>query len=241
MNEDNTGISAAELREKMRRARAKVRAQLVDERKRLHELEMSCRQGMDNTADVEASKGQIEVLKKELLSIEEGGHTTFVSAKKGMEPKQGYSDHNRSNNEDRTEHRNRLAELEARLETPGLSPEDYEAIRAEMAEVKEALAELAQERKALKEFNHTRFMAFRKETVDSQRQEDDLLEIDQKIVVAQTARAAAEESGDPAGIEATRRNLHLLLMEKQSIENFTHDLFLQNLERMKARRENDLD
>ena len=41
-------------------------------------------------------------------------------------------------------------------------------------------------------------------------------------------------------VEGLREELHLLEMEKESIENFTHDLFLKNLANLKAKRRSEL-
>jgi hypothetical protein len=41
-------------------------------------------------------------------------------------------------------------------------------------------------------------------------------------------------------VEELKEELHLLAMEKESIENFTHDLFLKNLANLKAKRRSEL-
>ncbi|MGE4550320.1 MAG: hypothetical protein AAEJ57_02945, partial [Opitutales bacterium] len=56
-------------------------------RQQLQELELTQQSGEDNKADIEACKGEMQVLKKEIKSIDEGGHTTFVVAKERLEPK----------------------------------------------------------------------------------------------------------------------------------------------------------
>jgi hypothetical protein len=102
------------------------------------------------------------------------------------------------------------------------------------------LAALVQEKQALQEFNHTRFVQFRKEKVDSDKQADKLKGVNAKIARAEEALGQAKETGDAEQVNTAKEDLHLLLMEKESIENYTHDLFLQNLVRMKAKHERDL-
>ena len=214
-------------------------------REQIRELESDQQQGVDNSADIVACKGEIEVLKKEIQSIEEGGHTTFVKAKEMLEPKKEVSAKNRKIQFRRVKLNRKIADLEARLTEPDVSSEERQTILADLAKSKEERTTLTQEKQALKEFNHTRFMQFQKEKVgadkqDADKQDADLLEITQKIEEAETCLGQATESGDEALLGETKEKLHLLLMEKESIQNYTHDLFLQNLDRMKAKRRSDL-
>ena len=71
--------------------------------------------------------------------------------------------------------------------------------------------------------------------------QEDLLMIEKKIAAAEKALDESLETGDSDLITEAKQNLHLLLMEKTSIENFSHDLFLQNMESMKATRRSRLD
>ncbi len=135
---------------------------------------------------------------------------------------------------------NRIAKIDANLEEPNLGPEDREALLTEKARLQDDLAALVQEKQALQEFNHTRFVQFRKEKVDSDKQADKLKGVNAKIARAEEALDQAKETGDAEQVNTAKEDLHLLLMEKESIENYTHDLFLQNLVRMKAKHERDL-
>ena len=135
---------------------------------------------------------------------------------------------------------NRIAKIDANLEEPNLGPEDKEALLTEKARLQDDLAALVQEKQALQEFNHTRFVQFRKEKVDSDKQADKLKGVDAKISRAEEALDQAKETGDAEQVNTAKEDLHLLLMEKEAIENYTHDLFLQNLVRMKAKHERDL-
>ena len=227
-------------REQMRRDRTKVRQRMRELRKQLEEMELSRQAGQENGADIEACMGEIQVLKKEMQSIEEGGHTTFVAAKEMLEPKKDVGAKNRNIQFRRVELNRSIAKLEGDLTKSDLSPEGRQEILAELAKLKEDRIALKQENQALKEYNHTRFMEFAKEKVDADKQEQELAEVNQKITAAEDALAKATESDDSALLQEAKEHLHLLLMERESIENFAHDLFLKNLEQLKAKRKSDL-
>ena len=227
-------------RDKMRRDRTRVRQRRSELRQHLSELQTGQQQGLDNVADIEACKGEIKVLEKEIQSIEESGHTTFMAAKEMLDPKKDVSAKNRSIKERRVQLNRSIAELELALTDTSLTPENRQLVLADLAKLKEERTTLAEESKALQEYNHTRFLETRKEDDDSQRQEEDLHKINEKIFAAETDLHEAMKSGDQPRIAAAKDGLHLLLMEKESIENYTHDLFLQNLERMKAKHQDEL-
>jgi len=67
--------------------RSKVRMKMVKLRTQLKEL----LQEEGQQSDIDSCKGEIEVLRKELQSLEEGGHTTFIKAKQMLEPKKNLS------------------------------------------------------------------------------------------------------------------------------------------------------
>ena len=68
-------------KQKDRESRASVRQELREQRQLLRDLRKRLKSGENLTGDIEACQGQIELLYKELQSIEEGGHTTFFEAK----------------------------------------------------------------------------------------------------------------------------------------------------------------
>ena len=209
-------------------------------RQHLKELEARQQQGLDNTADIEACKGGIKVLEKEIKSIDEGGHTTFMAAKEMLDPKRDVSTKNRSIKERRVQLNRSISELELALTDASLIPENRQVVLSDLSKLKGERTTLIEESKALEEFNHTRFMETHKEEDDSHQQEEDLHKVNEKIFAAETSLQEALESDDQTRIAAAKDGLHLLLMEKESIENYTHDLFLQNLERMKAKHQDDL-
>ena len=64
-----------------REKRALVRESLREARSKLKELQKEMSLGKDYADDVVSCKGEIELLFKELESIEDGGHATFLEAK----------------------------------------------------------------------------------------------------------------------------------------------------------------
>ncbi|MBT3636379.1 MAG: hypothetical protein HN531_05530 [Opitutae bacterium] len=224
-------------REKSHRERAHVRQQIDEVRQRIEDLSST---GKDNKADIVACKGELEVLKKELQSIKEGGHTTFAMAKRMLEPKKDVSSKNRSIKFRRERLSSQIAKLEAKLKETDPSPEERRGILDKITNFKKDRSTLSEEVEALREFNHTRFMAFHKEADKANEQEAELEKVDKKIFIVETRLDKALEKNDDDLLNKAKEELHLLHMERESIVNFSHDLFLKNLEQLKAKRKSDL-
>ena len=73
---------------KDRAIRSQVRMKISNLRSQLKKLQ---KDNPSNLGDIESCKGEIEVLRKELQSLEDGGHTTFIKAKGMLEPKKNLS------------------------------------------------------------------------------------------------------------------------------------------------------
>ena len=78
---------STKLSDKDRIHRSKVRMKMVKLRTQLKEL----LQEEGQQSDIDSCNGEIEVLRKELQSLEDGGHTTFIKAKQMLEPKKNLS------------------------------------------------------------------------------------------------------------------------------------------------------
>lgn len=224
-------------RDKSRKDREQVRQQIDEVRQRIEDLSSS---GKDNSADIVACKGELEVLKKELQAIKDGGHTTFVMAKQMLQPKKGISSKTRSIKFRREKLSRQIAKLEAQVKDANLSAEEQNPILDKISKYKEDRATLSQERQALKEFNHTRFMEFHKEADKANEQEAELAKVDKKIFTVETRLDEALEKNNDELLNEAKEELHLLHMERESIVNFSHDLFLKNLEQLKGKRRSDL-
>jgi hypothetical protein len=83
-------------------------------------------------------------------------------------------------------------------------------------------------------------MEFHKEADKANEQQAELDEVDKKIFVVETRLDVALEKNDDDLLNKAKEDLHLLHMERESIVNFSHDLFLQNLEQLKAKHKSDL-
>ena len=81
----------SQLSEKDRAIRSKIRMKMSNLRSKLKDFENGIDSGSSQQTDVDACKGEIEVLRKELKSLEDGGHTTFIKAKSMLEPKKNLS------------------------------------------------------------------------------------------------------------------------------------------------------
>ena len=178
---------STKLSEKDRIYRSKVRMKMTKLRAQLKELQ----QGEGQQSDIDSCNGEIEVLRKELQSLEEGGHTTFIKAK---------------------------------------HPEIVE-------DLNDQIQSLAGERHAIEDFNHTRFLQLSSQASEGDKQTKELREVDEKI---KDLRKKLSKCSDSDSEDHLKDELHFLVMEKESIENFTHDHFLENVESMKVKRRSEL-
>ena len=220
--------------------RAQVIVNLHKLRRKAKELEATQSTGSDKKADIEACRGEINVLQKELDSIDDGGHTTFMKAKNMLEPKKGISSKNRRIKWRKAQIGKRIEKLEASQEESDVTDEERTETAAKLAKFREELASLDEEKAALKDFNHTRFMAANKDDGQGDKQNTEIEQVNKKIHELETKLERASKEGSDPMAEDLQEELHLLEMEKESIENFTHDLFLKNLASLKAKRRSEL-
>ena len=210
---------------------------------RLHKLrrlikEMQFARGRKD--DIESLRGEVNVLEKELKSFEESGHTTFLQAKKMLQPKKGISGKSHRIKWKRSQIESRIKSLEDRQSKTDLDERERKEIIAKITKFREELSLLDEENSALKEYNHTRFMEAHKKDGLGGVQGIELKEVNKKIVTAETKLEQACGEGNEDLAEELQDDLHLLEMEKESIENFAHDIFLKNLDKMKAKRRSEL-
>ena len=220
--------------------RAQVVVNLHKLRRKAKELEATQSTGIDKKADIEAIRGEVNVLQKELDAIDDSGHTTFMKAKKMLEPKKGISGKNRRIKWRKAQIGKRIKKLEARQQEADVTDEERTETAAKLAKFREELASLAEEKAALKDFNHTRFMAANKDDGQGDKQNTEIEQVNKKIHDLETKLERASKEGNVPMAEDLQEELHLLEMEKESIENFTHDLFLKNLANLKAKRRSEL-
>jgi hypothetical protein len=139
-------------------AKNKVRNEIDEQRKKLRFLKEQLSEGKNVSRDIDGCEGYIQVLKKELISIQEGNHSTFLVAKKHISPKFNF-DTKKSKIllKIRTLAKD-IRDREAFLSGGGRTQEEIDKIRNELEVIKAEHADSKQELKALSQFNHTRFL-----------------------------------------------------------------------------------
>ena len=229
----------SQLSEKDRTIRSKIRMKMSTLRSKLKEFQNGIDSGDSQQSDVDACKGEIEVLRKELQSLEDGGHTTFIKAKSMLEPKKNLSSKEKKLESKAKFLNKRLKSAEKKLLQEDISAKLMEKQKELVEDLKNQIETLSGERQAIKTFNHTRFIQLKDQESGEDKQSSELLEVNQKIIDLNEKISKCTDS-DTGKKEHLKEELHLLEMEKESIENFTHDHFLENLASMKAKRKSGL-
>jgi len=139
-------------------AKQKVQEEMDELRVQIRELKKQLKEGQKVDQDIEACLGYLKVLRKEMDSIKEGVHDTFLSAKKYISPKFDYG-----TKKENILERVKLIEKEIAQKTKELTGGGYEAkqrekIKIELDTLIEQKQEASLELKAIDQFNHTRFM-----------------------------------------------------------------------------------
>ena len=139
-------------------AKQKVQEEMDELRVQIRELKKQLKEGQKVDQDIEACLGYLKVLRKEMDSIKEGVHDTFLSAKKYISPKFDYG-----TKKENVLERVKLIEKEIAQKTKELTGGGYEAeqrekINIELDTLSEQKQEASLELKAIDQFNHTRFM-----------------------------------------------------------------------------------
>lgn len=172
--EDSIKPSAEEKRE----ARSLVREAIRELRKELRELRQGMKEGRDLSDDIDTCTGEIELLQKELQSIEECGHTIFLKAKDLIAPKKDVSAKKTKIREEMSQLGKEINHLEARLSMPNLTDDERTGMKLSISNKNERLNDLVEESDALKHFNHTRFVEAREESRRNIQLEEKLKQIE---------------------------------------------------------------
>jgi len=227
-------MNPSKLSTKDRAIRSQIRMKISNLRSQLKEFQQDT---PSNLADIESCEGEIEVLRKELQSLEDGGHTTFIKAKEMLEPKKNLSSKSKKLEWKIKLFKTRIRNAEKKLTKQGLSSEIIEEQEMLISDLNKQILSLSEEQKALKDYNHTRFLESTKDTSEEDSQAKKLDDINARISAVQGKIGSLPDNEKD---ENLNEELHLLEMEKEAIENFTHDHFLENLEVMKAKRKSAL-
>ncbi len=139
-------------------ARQKVQNEMNELRAQIKELRKQKEEGKKVDQDIEACLGYLKVLKKEIDSIKDRSHATFLTAKKLISPKFNYG----SKKEEILARIKKLAtkvrNFEKQLTGGGLEKEQRDLLSSRLEEVKDLHKMALLELKALENYNHTRFL-----------------------------------------------------------------------------------
>ena len=165
-------------------AKNKVRSEIDEQRNKLRLLKQQLAEGQNVSRDIDGCEGYIQVLKKELVSIQEGSHSTFLAAKKHISPKFNF-DTKKSKIllKIRTLAKD-IREREAFLSGGGRTREENDKTRKELELLKTDHADAQQELKALSQFNHTRFLEM-KENIPANTKEEQKSPMENSPVVSE--------------------------------------------------------
>jgi len=139
-------------------ARKKVQDEMDELRKQIRELREKEASGGGFTQDIEACVGYLKVLKKELHSIKESSHTTFLSAKKLISPKFNYGTKKEELLATIKSLAMEIREANKKLTGGSYSADDRQSIQERLMDHKTKHQEALLELKAIEQFNHTRFL-----------------------------------------------------------------------------------
>jgi hypothetical protein len=210
-----------------REKRAIVRESLREARSKLKELQKEMSLGKDFADDVVSCKGEIELLFKELESIEDGGHATFLEAKDLIAPKKNVSEKKLVIRSKMEKAKKEISELEKKLYFPTLEQQERDQIIISISKENTALEELKDELNALKEFNHTRFVLTRDENKKIAEQQQELENIESKLAEVKNSLMEANSKGDAQLIEELQNHLNSLDQRKSELLPDEIDPFLE--------------
>ena len=217
LNEEDPDESLKPPTEKIREARAAVRELLREKRKELRDLRAGMKEGRDLSADMDTCEGEIEVLQKELQSIDEGGHATFVEAKDLIAPKKEISAKKTKLREEIDSVEKEIEHLELRLSMANLTDEQRSQMTLSISSKKETLKGLEEEMEALRNFDHTRFVEAREETKRSMELEEAMQKLDLRMEELNAEMFEALEQVDESLIEKLMQELNSLKEEKRKL------------------------
>ena len=201
--------------EKTKEARAAVREVLREKRKELRDLRQGMKEGRDLSADMDTCQGEIELLQKELQSIDEGGHTTFLVAKDLIAPKKDISAKKTRLREEVDGLEKEIKHLETRLAMPNLSDDERSRMTLSISSKNDVLKDLEEE--TLRNFDHTRFVEAREDRRISMELEEALEKLELRMEELNAQMLEALEQVDESSIEKFMLELNSLKEEKRKL------------------------
>ena len=153
-------------------AKNKVLQEIADHKTKLRLLKKKYKEGHNVSRDIDGAEGYVEVLKKELISIQEGSHSTFLAAKKIISPKFNVDTKKGKILSKIRTLATDIRECEAFLSGGDRTREENEDVRKKLEVLRADHAEAQQELKALSQFNHTRFLEMKEAQQELTENED---------------------------------------------------------------------
>ncbi|MDA8988893.1 hypothetical protein [Candidatus Chordibacter forsetii] len=153
-------------------AKNKVLQEIADHKTKLRLLKKKYKEGHNVSQDIDGAEGYVEVLKKELISIQEGSHSTFLAAKKIISPKFNVDTKKGKILSNIRTLAKDIRECEAFLSGGDRTREENEDVRKKLEVLRADHAEAQQELKALSQFNHTRFLEMKEAQQELTENED---------------------------------------------------------------------
>ena len=217
-------------KQKDRESRSSVRKELREQRQLLRDLRRRLKGGENLSGDIEACQGQIELLYKELQSIEDGGHTTFLEAKEVIAPKMNYAE-KKENLKDKIKLvKKEIYELEESLYQPNLPDVTRDETIVELSKLKKEQEDLSEELNALLQFNHTRFVEAREETREQMQRAEKEQNLEEEIYRLKQELNEANQSADLSRANELLSKISDLENEMKNLDRPEEDVFLERYE-----------
>jgi len=217
-------------KQKDRESRASVRQELREQRQLLRDLRKRLKSGENLTGDIEACQGQIELLYKELQSIEEGGHTTFLEAKEVIAPKMNYAEKKEHLKEQIKDVKKQITSLEDLLYQPNLPDTTRDETIVEISRLKKEQEDLSEEMNALLQFNHTRFVEAREETKQQMERAQKEEDLESELEALKQELNLANQNSDLPKANELICQISELELEIKNLDRPKEDVFLEKFE-----------
>ena len=217
-------------KQKDRESRSSVRKELREQRQLLRDLRRRLKGGENLSGDIEACQGQIELLYKELQSIEDGGHTTFLEAKEVIAPKMNYAEKKEDLKDKIKLVKKEIHELEESLYQPNLPDVTRDETIVELSKLKKEQEDLSEELNALLQFNHTRFVEAREETREQMQRAEKEQNLEEEIDRLKQELSEANQSADLSRANELLSKISDLENEIKNLDRLEEDVFLERFE-----------
>jgi hypothetical protein len=193
-------------------------------------LRRRLKSGENLTGDIEACEGHIELLYKELQSIEDGGHTTFLEAKEVIAPKMNYAEKKEHLKDKIKLVKREIHELEESLYLPNLPDITRDETIVELSRLKKEQEDLSEEMNALQQFNHTRFVEAREETKGQMERAEKEQNLEIKLETLQQELADANNNSDLNKANELISAISALRDEIKKLDQPDEDAFLEKFD-----------